>query len=103
MEAEAMLIGPWKSFEELEESLSLHELNLILKAGRDVEHRNHRFAALLKGVKLDEEPEEESVEARFERVQERAKARLAGKTEEEIARGEYGAELEEMGFKLETE
>lgn len=87
-----MLLGIWKNIEDLENSINIDELHMILKAARDREERQNRFAAALKGINLDEGKNDEA----FEAVQRRAEARLAGKTEDEI-------EFEELGIEIEVE
>jgi len=77
-----MLIGPWKSVEEVEESLSLPELTGLLKAHSEEEWAERKFMAALKGIELPE-PETEHV-ATFEEVKRRAEARLAGIDEEQL-------------------
>lgn len=94
-----MLLGIWKNIEELEQSVNLDELNLIIKAMYEREKRQQRFAAALKGIKLDEESDTD-VKNRFERAQFRAQARLDGMSEEEIAGAEEKHTLAEMGFSL---
>lgn len=78
LEAEAMLLGIWKNFTELEENMNLDELNLLLKAHHRQERDRQRFAAALKGVKIDNDADE-----RFEAVKKRAAARLRGEEVEE--------------------
>jgi len=68
-----MLLGIWKNIEDLEENINLEELNTILKSQHEKERNNQRFLAALKGITLDEDAKE-----RFEAVQARAEARLAG-------------------------
>lgn len=60
MEGEVFLLGHWKNFEELEENLSLPELQLILDSYREVKHRDNKFAAALKGIDLDEGSQSEN-------------------------------------------
>jgi hypothetical protein len=55
LEAEAFLLGIWKDFAELEESLSMDELTAVLEASRDHTHEERKFFAALKGVDLDKE------------------------------------------------
>ena len=74
------MLGHWKNIEELELSLNVDELNAILEASRKQEEARQRFAAALKGIKLDDEqPKDES----FESVKRKAQAIAAGVTEEE--------------------
>jgi hypothetical protein len=58
LESEVFLLGHWKNFDELEENLSIEELNAILEAGRIREERNMKFQAALQGVDLDKEDQE---------------------------------------------
>ena len=88
-----MLLGIYKSFEELEENLTIEEMNLILKADAKKEERNHRILAAVNGINWDESSETESGEDAMERIKRKAAARAAGKSEEEI-------ELEALGIKF---
>ena len=53
LEAEAFLIGIWKDYEELEQSLSMPELTATIKAKRDLDYSDKKFAAAMQGVDLD--------------------------------------------------
>ena len=53
LEAEAFLIGIWKDYEELEECLSMPELTATIKAKRDLDYSDKKFAAAMQGVDLD--------------------------------------------------
>lgn len=81
LEGEALLLGTWKNIDELEESLTLEELHLVIDKAREKEHRMMKFYAAFKGVNLDEQTD---TKERFEEIQRRAEARLRGKTEEEL-------------------
>lgn len=93
-----MLLGIYKNIEELEESISLDELEAILTAHQEQQYTNRKFAAALKGINLDDEVKDEQ-EDRFEIIRARAEARLAGKSEQELEKSEY----EFFGIDLETE
>ena len=80
----AMLLGIWKSVEELEETVSLPELTGLLKVHAEREFADRKFMAALKGVELPDPSQPET--STFEEVQKRAAARLAGKSVEEIGR-----------------
>lgn len=56
------LLGHWKNFQDLEESLSLDELMATLKAIRDREHRQNKFVAAMQGIDIDEHSKKESME-----------------------------------------
>lgn len=89
MEAEVFLLGHWKNFEEIEDNLTLDELQAILEASREQEYRRQKFAAALKGVDLDAQ-KGGSGDASFEEVKRRAEAKLRGVSEEEIEFSEIG-------------
>lgn len=89
-----MLLGIYKSFEELEENLTIEELNLILKADAQKEDRNHRFFAAINGIPWGGgEKGQETGEEAMERIRKEAEAALAGKSVEEI-------DLEAAGIKF---
>lgn len=49
------MLGHWKNYDELEESLTIEELILTVESIRDREHRHNKFLAAMQGVDLDEE------------------------------------------------
>jgi hypothetical protein len=53
LEAEAFLSGNWKNFQELEESISLPELNSVLDAMREKEKRHNDFMAAIQGIDVN--------------------------------------------------
>ena len=53
LESEAFLIGIWKDYEELEESLSMPELTATIKIKRELDYSDKKFAAAMQGVDLD--------------------------------------------------
>ncbi len=53
LESEAFLIGIWKDYEELEESLSMAELTATIKIKRELDYSDKKFAAAMQGVDLD--------------------------------------------------
>lgn len=55
LEAEAFLIGSWKNFEELELSITMKELVLIIEKMRDLDYNEKKFLAAIQGVDLDKE------------------------------------------------
>lgn len=87
--------GMFRNFEDLEDSLCLSELETLLEKAREVEHNRMKFQASLKGINLDAASEgaTETPEEAFERVQRKAQALLAGKTEEELELAEIGIEF----------
>lgn len=95
MEAEVMLLGLFKTFEELEDNLTIAELNLLLKANAKKEERLHRVLAAVNGIKWDSDETTETGEEAMERIKMQARAMSLGKTLEEL-------ELEEIGIKIQT-
>jgi hypothetical protein len=53
LEAEAFLIGIWKDYEDLEQSLSMAELTATIKIKRELDYTDKKFAAAMQGVDLD--------------------------------------------------
>jgi hypothetical protein len=53
LESEAFLIGIWKDYDELEESLSMAELTATIKIKRELDYSDKKFAAAMQGVDLD--------------------------------------------------
>lgn len=91
-----MLLGlPYKSFEELEDNLTLDEITLLLKAGHKKEERLHRVLAAVNGIKWDSEETTETGEEAMDRIKKQARAMAQGKSLEEL-------ELEEIGIKIQT-
>lgn len=90
LEGEVFLLGHWKNFESLEESLSLNELYQVLESMREKDHSDKKFMAALKGIDLDENKEQDEA---FEEVKRRAQAKLTGRSEQELQLGELGIEI----------
>lgn len=86
------MLGIWKNFEEMEENLTLGELEKLLEAKRDQDFQNKKFAAALKGVDLDE-PSEKGASS-FEDIKQRAEAKLRGVSPEALAFSEIGIGIE---------
>lgn len=77
---------------ELEESLCLEELEVLIKASREKEHRHNKFMASLKGIDLDEDT---SAQERFERVKREAEAELRGVSAEALEFEALGLDIVE--------
>lgn len=86
------MLGIWKNFEEMEENLSLAELEKLLEAKRDQDFQNKKFAAALKGVDLDEPSDKDA--PTFEDIKRRADAKNRGVSEESLAFSEIGIGIE---------
>lgn len=88
-----MLIGPWRNIKDLEESLNLPELELVVSAARDREERNNRWLAAVNGVDLSQ-TEGQNAKEKVEEMKRRREALDAGKTFEEFEFDEFGIEIE---------
>ena len=53
IESEVFLLGIWKDYNELEESLSLAEISAILSSKRELDYQEKKFFAAIQGVDLD--------------------------------------------------
>jgi len=53
LESEAFLLGIWRDYEELEQSLSMAELTATIKIKRELDYSDKKFAAAMQGVDLD--------------------------------------------------
>ena len=53
LESEVFLLGIWKDYEELEQSMSMPELTATLKIKRELDYQNKKFLAAMQGVDLD--------------------------------------------------
>lgn len=91
MEKRVFTLGAWKNFEDLEESLSLPELSLLALEIYDTEFKRNKFAAALKGIKIDDEKDDLPS---YQDIEKRAQAKIAaektGKTEEQIQFADLG-------------
>jgi hypothetical protein len=105
LEGEALLLGIWKNIEDLENSLNLEELELIVKTARDKEHRHWKFMASLKGIDIDEnsDDEPETGEEALERLKRKAALRIAGYSEEQIDTKVNQMEIADFGLEVEVE
>ena len=55
LESEAFLLGIWKDYMELEKSVSMPELSMILSTNRELDYQEKKFLAAMQGVNLDEQ------------------------------------------------
>ena len=55
IESEVFLLGIWKDYRELEESLSMPELIATLSSRRELDYQEKKFLAAIQGVDLDKQ------------------------------------------------
>ena len=53
LESEVFLLGIWKDYNELEESISMQEITAILNVKREEDYAHKKFLAAMQGVDLD--------------------------------------------------
>jgi len=53
LEAEVFILGIWKDYNELEESLSMPELMITLSSKRELDYEEKKFLAAIQGVDLE--------------------------------------------------
>ena len=75
IEAEVFLLGIWKDYMELEESLSMPELMATLSSRRELDYEEKKFLAAIQGVDLDKQ----SGSSRGQKEWEDMKARVFSK------------------------
>jgi hypothetical protein len=90
-----LLIGSWKNIEELESSLNLEELEAVVKAARDREHRTNKFLAALKGIDIDKDSQS-SAQERVEELKRKVELqRLGAKKVEKKELMDFGIDVVE--------
>lgn len=96
------LLGHWKDYNELEETLSMPELLATLEANRKVKWRDYKFHAAMQGVSL---PDAESRnEPTFEDIKRRAQiAATGGDPDANDVVDLRGSLAQEVGFGLGVE
>jgi hypothetical protein len=83
----------WKNFDELEENLSINEIEVLLDASRAQEYEKQKFAAALKGIDLDEQSGKKAGNddtPTFEDIKRRAEAKARGVSEDQLAFSDIG-------------
>jgi len=78
MEAEVFLLGHWKDYNELEETLSMPELLATLESSRKVKWRDYRFQAAMQGVTLPDDEAGGTGTKTFEEIKAQAAIRASG-------------------------
>lgn len=92
-----MLLGNWKNFDELEESLSYPEVIAMVEAKRDVERANMKFQAAIQGIDIDKDKQQDDP---VEAIKRKVRARQQG-VDPELLKTMDAAQA--AGFKVEIE
>ena len=79
LESEAFSLGIWKNYDELEESLCIEELMIILSTIRELNYEEKKFFAALKGIDLDAQSGKSNGPSKGQKEWEDMKARVFSK------------------------
>jgi hypothetical protein len=71
LESEVFLLGIWKDYNELEESLSLSEVMAILSSKRELDYQEKKFFAAIQGVDLEDSSDSERGQKEWENMKAR--------------------------------
>jgi hypothetical protein len=77
LESEVFLLGIWKDYKELEESLSLSEIMAIISSKRELDYQEKKFFAAIQGVDLEETSDSERGQKEWENLKARVFSRGA--------------------------
>ena len=66
IESEVFLLGIWKDYNELEESLSLSEIMAIISSKRDLDYQEKKFFAAIQGVDLEDSGSQDRCQKEWE-------------------------------------
>jgi hypothetical protein len=80
IESEVFLLGIWKDYRELEESLSMPELIATLSSRRDLDYQEKKFLAAIQGVDLDKNSQSDRGQKEWEDM--KARVFSQGKTKD---------------------
>jgi hypothetical protein len=71
LESEVFLLGIWKDYNELEESLSLSEIMAIISSKRELDYQEKKFFAAIQGVDLEDAGNEDRGQKEWENLKAR--------------------------------
>lgn len=71
LESEIFLLGIWKDYEELEQSLSLAEIMAIISSKRELDYQEKKFFAAIEGVDLENANDSERGQKEWENLKAR--------------------------------
>jgi hypothetical protein len=77
LESEVFLLGIWKDYSELEESLSLSEIIAIISSKRDLDYQEKKFFAAIQGVDLEDSSDSDRGQKEWENMKARVFSRGA--------------------------
>lgn len=77
LESEVFLLGIWKDYNELEESLSLSEIMAIISSKRELDYQEKKFFAAIQGVDLEDSSDSDRGQKEWENLKARVFSRGA--------------------------
>ena len=97
LESEVFLLGIWKDYSELEESLSLSEIMAIISSKRDLDYQEKKFFAAIQGVDLEDSGNEERGQKEWENLKARVFSGGATKDSNDVL-ALQGQNAKKVGF-----
>ena len=97
LESEVFLLGIWKDYSELEESLSLSEIIAIISSKRDLDYQEKKFFAAIQGVDLEDNSESERGQKEWENMKARVFSRGATNDSNDVL-SLQGQNAKKVGF-----
>jgi hypothetical protein len=97
LESEVFLLGIWKDYSELEESLSLSEIMAIISSKRDLDYQEKKFFAAIQGVDLEDSSDSERGQKEWENMKARVFSRGATNDSNDVL-SLQGQNAKKVGF-----
>jgi hypothetical protein len=97
LESEVFLLGIWKDYSELEESLSLSEIISIISSKRDLDYQEKKFFAAIQGVDLEDSSDSDRGQKEWENMKARVFSRGATNDSNDVL-SLQGQNAKKVGF-----
>lgn len=97
LETEVFLLGIWRSYDELESSISMTELFTIISTSRELDYEEKKFLAGIQGIKLDGDNAQDEGNKKWEDMKARVFSRGATNDSNDIL-SMQGYNAQKAGF-----
>jgi hypothetical protein len=97
LESEVFLLGIWKDYSELEESLSLSEIISIISSKRELDYQEKKFFAAIQGVDLEGSNDSDRGQKEWENMKARVFSRGATNDSNDVL-SLQGQNAKKVGF-----
>jgi hypothetical protein len=97
LESEVFLLGIWKDYAELEESLSLSEIIAVISSKRDLDYQEKKFFAAIQGVDLEDSSDSDRGQKEWENMKARVFSRGATNDSSDVL-SLQGQNAKKVGF-----